>query len=92
MPVLWTESARRDLAGIGDYIALRSPQAALRFMDELFARTAILETAPRSGRIVPEYGRENIRELIHGNYRIVYQLRGEEALVLTVFEGHKLLP
>jgi plasmid stabilization system protein ParE len=34
---------------------------------------------------------DDIRELIHGNYRIVYKLAGSEVHILTVFEGHMLL-
>jgi plasmid stabilization system protein ParE len=29
---------------------------------------------PRSGRIVPELGQETLRELVLGNYRIIYRL------------------
>ena len=43
------------------------------------------------GRIVPEIGSFNIRELIEGNYRIVYRYSREKIEILTVFEGHKLL-
>ncbi len=36
--------------------------------------------------------REDIRELIEGNYRIVYQVFTDRLVVLTVFEGHQLFP
>jgi len=39
---------------------------------------------------VPEVGREDVRELIEGNYRIVYRVRGKAVDLLTIFEGHKL--
>jgi toxin ParE1/3/4 len=88
--VLWTERAHADLVEIGDYIAQRSPVAALRFVNELMERTGVLAEQPRSGRIVPEIGADAFRELIHGNYRIVYRLVGEEAHILAVFEDHRL--
>ena len=47
---------------------------------------------PLSGRRVPEVGRDDVREVIKGAYRIVYRLRNDRAEVLTVFEGHRLLP
>ena len=47
---------------------------------------------PSSGRAVPETEREDIREIILEDYRIVYQLRDGGIVVLTVFEGHMLLP
>ena len=46
---------------------------------------------PHAGRVVPEFDRDDIREVIVGNYRIVYRVRATEVLVLTVFESHKLL-
>jgi len=91
MDIKWTGSARQDLIEIGDYIALRAPGIAGRFVEELFDRTAMLAEVPQPGRIVPEFGDSNIRELIHGNYRIVYRLFEEIVQVLAVVEGHRLL-
>jgi len=42
--------------------------------------------------MVPEFSREDIRELLEGNYRIVYQVAKDRLVVLTVFEGHRLFP
>jgi toxin ParE1/3/4 len=91
MDVFWTKSSRQDLVDIGDYIALRSPENAVRFVSNLFKLTEGLSLTPFLGRIVPELGREDIREIIHGNYRIIYQLNTETIIILTLFEGHKLL-
>jgi len=45
----------------------------------------ILKTLPESGRVVPELGISQIRELIEGNYRIVYRLLSKELVeILTV--------
>lgn len=60
-------------------------------MGELMDRTSVLNTLPRSGRVVPECGKATIRELIHGNYRIVYRIDDDALRILTVFEGHMLL-
>jgi len=90
--VLWTERARQDLYAIGDYIALDNPAAAARFISALMGRTAVLADTPLIGRVVPEADRKDIRELIHGNYRIVYRLLEHEAHILTVFEGHCQYP
>ena len=49
-----------------------------------------LKDNPRSGRMVPELGDESIREVIHGNYRIVYRLRHDLVEVATVFHGARL--
>jgi plasmid stabilization system protein ParE len=54
------------------------------------ARNALNE--PLAGRKVPEFSRDDIRELIEGKYRIVYQVFADRLVVLTVFEGHRLFP
>ncbi len=46
---------------------------------------------PRAGRVVPELGLEEIREVFLGKYRIVYRLVEGGIEVLTVFEGHRQL-
>jgi len=89
--IRWTSQASSDLVEIGDYIARRDPGAAARFVGELMDSVLVLMEHPRAGRLVPEIGDEAVRELIHGNYRIVYRLAGDEVQVLTVFEGHMLL-
>jgi toxin ParE1/3/4 len=87
--VRWTEKARQDLFAIGDYIARDNPAAAARFISALMDRTSVLADTPLIGRVVPEVARKDVRELIHGNYRLVYRLVETEAHILTVFEGHK---
>jgi plasmid stabilization system protein ParE len=47
---------------------------------------------PLSGRIVPEFEQENIREIIKGSYRIIYRVLSEnEVNILTVFHSSQLL-
>ncbi len=62
----------------------------------LFAKkaNAIIESIPqfpKAGRIVPEYGDENLREKIYENYRIVYRLKGEVVEIVVICHGAKLL-
>lgn len=89
MIIRWTERALADLRDIGDYIAQRSPSTALSFTMELMKEAETVMDQPYLGRVVPELGREDIRELIHGNYRIVYRILEGELHILTVFEGHR---
>jgi toxin ParE1/3/4 len=91
MKLLWTHRARQDLIEIGQYIAEDDPDAARRWVAHLRSRAGQAARAPQGGRVVPELGRSDIREVIERTYRIVYRI-GEEAIeVLTVFEGHRLL-
>ena len=44
---------------------------------------------PSRGRVLPELDREDVRELIKENYRIVYRMLKEAVDTLTLFEAHK---
>lgn len=91
MRLRWTDRARRDLLSIGGIIARENPQGARGFLARLQVRARRAARFPRSGRIVPEFGREDLREIIEGNYRIVVRVRKASVEVLTVFEDHPLL-
>lgn len=87
----WTAKARADLEAICRYIARDSPRLAESFGERIVGGVDRLVVLPRSGRIVPEFGREDIREVIVGRYRIVYRLDGDDVQVLTVWHGARLL-
>jgi plasmid stabilization system protein ParE len=57
------------LQDIYDHISLDSELYALRVIDKIVERTEILSKHPMTGRIVPEFGQQEIREVIEGNYR-----------------------
>lgn len=90
MKLLWTDRAERDLNEIFDHIAEDSPDRAYRWVSRLRQRARSAAGMPFAGRKVPE--RESLREVIEGNYRIVYQTLQDGIVVLTVFEGHRLFP
>lgn len=92
MKVRWTHQAFLRLAEIEDFIARDNPEAAARLVDRIIDRGAALVDQPLRGRLLPELPGTGLRELILDNYRIVYRVEGDEVLVLTVFEGHRLLP
>ena len=90
--VRWTEQAVADLRSIREFIERDSPRYGRLVAERLFDATSQLELFPRSGRVVPELSRDDIRELIVGDYRIVHRLEGDLAILLTVFRGSRLLP
>lgn len=94
MIVVWTDQAAERLAAIEDFIRRRSsPRRAEAFVTDLVDSTDLqLSRHPRSGRSVPEVPGSRLRERIHRGYRIVYRLRRGRVEVITVFEGHRLLP
>jgi toxin ParE1/3/4 len=73
--LIWSPSARLDIKDIAAFIAEDNPSAAERFGRSLFQAVERLADFPESGRIVPEFGDPNIREVIRKPCRIVYRIR-----------------
>jgi plasmid stabilization system protein ParE len=92
MKVVWTDQALFRLIEIEESVASRNPTAAVELTTRLIARGEMLATLWRRGRHVPELPGSPLRELTEGNYRLVYRIREGVVEVLTVFEGHRLLP
>ena len=92
MKLFWTETARQDLQAIRRYVAADNPVAAKRWVGRLRKRARNTLHSPLAGRRVPDFLRDDIRELIEGNYRIVYQVFEDWLVILTVFEGYQLFP
>ena len=91
MKVFWTKATLHRLQEIEEYISKDNPVAAISLIDKLISLSETLSDNPEKGRIVPELSLDNIRELIHKNYRIVYLVKKNSIDILTVFEGHRLL-
>ena len=77
MRVVWSPLADRQVDEVLAYIAADDAAAARRWLEELFERVDALRSFPDSGRVVPELGREEIRELLVGSYRVIYRHRGD---------------
>ena len=83
MRVIWTELAFAQLDEAMAFIAVDSPQTAVRWLDMILEAAGQLSEFPDSGRVVPEAAREDIRELIFSPYRLVYQ-RDSDAVYVTM--------
>jgi toxin ParE1/3/4 len=82
--LIWSPLALERVVEIGEYIAREHPRAAADVVDGIFASTQRLERHPASGRRVPESERTDLREVIHGNYRVIYRVEPDRLVVLTV--------
>ena len=89
MRLFWTVGARDDLVAIASYIAESNVTAARRWISRLRSQARRATRFPRSGRVVPELQRDDVREFIFHGYRILYLLRDKDVFVLSVFEGHR---
>ncbi|MGH7739183.1 MAG: type II toxin-antitoxin system RelE/ParE family toxin [bacterium] len=88
--VRWTPQTSKDLEAIAEFIARDSPQYSRLFVLDVFTAVERLPQFPKSGRVVPELKNSNIRELLLGNYRIVYQFRAESVEMITLHHGARL--
>jgi len=89
--VHWTNTALEHLLAIYEYIAQDSSVYAQRMVDRLTLRSEQIAIFPLSGRMVPEYEAEDIREIIEKPYRIIYRIKPEQIDVLAVIHGAQLL-
>ena len=91
MKVVWTEQAWGRLIEIEEFIERDDPGAAAKLIEKLVQRADALARHPERGRRLPEIPGSGLRELVVGNYRIVYRPGPKRVEILTVFEGHRLL-
>ncbi len=89
--IYWTRQSREDLRAIRDFIARDAPKTASAYVRRLRRSVERLRIFPLSGQVVAELGREEIREVLQGNYRLIYRVRGRRVDILTVFHGVRLL-
>ncbi len=77
MRLVWSPLAEQQVDEALAYIAADDATAARGWLEELLERVAALRRFPDSGRVVPELGRDEIRELLVGSYRVIYRHRDD---------------
>ena len=87
--VKWSVPARNDLKQIHDYIAKDSEYYARNVIQEIVAKTETLTEHPEIGRIVPEIGDQNIRELIIYSYRLIFESSAADIEILAIIHGRR---
>ena len=92
MKIVWTEPAVSDLEAIRTYIARDAETYANAVVLDIFEATNRLESFPESGRVVPELADPHTREVIVGNYRVIYDISGDVVRILTVLHGARQFP
>lgn len=88
--VRWTNIALNDLKSVYEYISIDSIQYAKIQIIKLKHRTKILKVQPLLGKIVPEFNKDTFRELIEGNYRIIYKVVNDSQVdILTIHHSSR---
>jgi len=85
--VIWTVSAYKDLQKIVEYIAEDSPYYGLVFYEDVMDKAQTLEEFPHRGRVVPEMGDPDMRELFIHKHRLIYKITGESVIITTLIHG-----
>ena len=91
MRVQWSPIALDRASECAAYIAADKPVAAEAWINELFERVNLLTSAPYMGRSVPELNNARYREILFGNYRVIYSIKGEHIEILTIRGVRQLL-
>ncbi len=90
--IRWTDQAIDDIENIAEFISKDSIKYAKIQVQRFFDITGILEKQNRFGRIVPEINNDRIREIIQGNYRIIYRIVTEDQIdIITIHHSRRLL-
>ncbi|MFK7788533.1 MAG: type II toxin-antitoxin system RelE/ParE family toxin [Phycisphaeraceae bacterium] len=92
VPVRWLKEATAELDEIWEYISQDSPQNASRVVVRLVQAARDLGDYPRSGHVVPEFRRDEIREYPAWPFRLVYAVLPEEVVVLSIVHGAQEMP
>lgn len=83
--IIWTELATSELKEIYDFISQDSKLYAKRQIIKIRNKTKILKSSKYIGKVVEEIGVPIVREIVEGNYRIIYQIKNEsEIAILTI--------
>ncbi|MBI4402034.1 MAG: type II toxin-antitoxin system RelE/ParE family toxin [Nitrospirae bacterium] len=91
--VVWTRPALDSLLDITRPIRADNPSAARHFAASITTKVARLAKFPESGRLVPEFPSSGLRELIVGDYRVIYQVLRVlvRVQILSVRHGARIL-
>lgn len=70
--IIWRDEAKEDLRDVIHYLSGFPTAYVENWSDELTRKLNLLETFPEMGRIVPEKEVSHLREILVGNYRLLY--------------------
>ena len=91
MNIVVSQRALRDLEAIHEYISKDSVARADEMVARVLRRTRQLSEFPMSGRRVPEWGINNVREVVEPPYRVIYRIEGEAIHIVAVVHSSRKL-
>jgi addiction module RelE/StbE family toxin len=89
MRVRWNSNALRELAETLDYLHQHNRQAATAFAARVEAAAKLISEFPMIGG---ETSLRNVRRVIVGGYILVYEVKGNEAVISYIRHGARKRP
>ena len=84
MRVIWSYVEVGNLIENSRYIAKENPDAARAVINDIYEAGNRIKEFPDKGRIVPEIGKSNVKEIFCRSYRIIYKIESRKITILTV--------
>jgi toxin ParE1/3/4 len=92
MEITLALSAISDLEDIKDYYRQQGvPQVGENFVVDIVTHIQTLADHPNIGRMVSEFSKDYIRELIHPPFRVVYMCEANSTHIIRVWRSERLL-
>ncbi len=91
--IKWTIRTLNDLHDVYEFIAKDSRRYAQIQIEDIQNSALNLISFPLMGRIVPEFTHLSYREILVGNYRVIYRFEEDQslAIIMAVVHGRQLL-
>ena len=92
MKIFVANSAYSDLEDIKEYYKNEGvAHVGKQFVKAIVEHVQTLADNPDIGRVVPEFGEEQIRELIHSPFRVVYLREVNSIHLIRVWRSERML-
>jgi toxin ParE1/3/4 len=91
MKITWAPLAKRRAGEYGEHIAQDNEDAAYAWLVGIFEEVERLKDFPEQGRVVPEIGRPDVREIFYMSHRIIYKIGSRRIRIVTIRHGRQLL-
>ena len=86
--IIWSNPAIEDLHQLREFYSQFSEGYADRLIDKLIARVDILTNFPQSGRMAPQFKDGLTRELVSGEYSIIYRIQDANTVSISRIQNN----
>ena len=88
----FAESAISDLEEVIAWFTEQGiPETGRKLVEKVLVQTERLTLYTDSGRVVPEFGMKDLREIISPPFRIVYRREKGKILIVRIWRSERLL-